>query len=96
LHLGGNFSLELQCSLPIMRGRSGVDPGRQYIGQTRPRTLSGDLCGRLITIEAAVINRSESRLIALERRNQAERSKQKASRPAPVPNNDSVPTRKAS
>lgn len=47
-------------------------------------------------IEAAVINRNESRLIALERRNQAERSKQKAARPAPIPKNDSAPTRKAS
>jgi len=43
-----------------------------------------------------VINRSESRLIALELRNQAERSKQKATRPAAIPKKDSAPTRKAS
>lgn len=78
-----------------MRARPGMEPGRQYHGQTRPRILWGALCGRLM-IEAAVINRNESRLIALERRNQAERSKQKAARPAPIPKNDSAPTRKAS
>jgi hypothetical protein len=32
-----------------------------------------------------VINRSESRLIALDRRNQAERSKQQNAKPGPVP-----------
>jgi hypothetical protein len=35
--------------------------------------------------EAPVINRSESRLIALERRNRAERSKQQDAKPVPVP-----------
>jgi hypothetical protein len=43
-----------------------------------------------LTNEAVVINRSESRLIALERRNQAERSKQKASRPASISKNDTA------
>jgi len=44
------------------------------------------------TTEAAVINRSESRLIALEQQNQAQRSKQKAPKtPAP----DAKPVRKA-
>jgi hypothetical protein len=49
--------------------------------------------------EETVINRSESRLIALEQRNQAARSKQKANLPAPgtqaAPAQNELPARKA-
>jgi len=45
--------------------------------------------------EEIVINRSESRLIALERRNQAARSKKKAARVAKVDTSNKVETRSA-